>query len=775
MTRLAAERAHAILPGLMTAIAVPARPAQRIVARVVRHPGFAAWAVTTIVLLVASTWALRYSAAHLPPTTVRATVHRALDFSDPPVLALESAPLDPAACAKAAGLNPEEPFAVEWQGTAIVTEAGTHRVRALVDDGIAVWIDGELLLEQSVAGLHELSAPVTLQPGLHPIRMRYVQRGADARFRFSWARPSWREHFHPVPIVATSSDLVFRRVLKATRYPIVVATAWSVWFMTGLAIVFYSTVSRVAPGSCSESPSRGQYLAAATAAVAVLGFGVHIGTEPWRGWAPDEVTPKHALYAAGEWFSGGWTFLYPPFHFYLLSILVSPFMALASWNWLDLWAPDTENVMHVISRVFTVLMAGLLMVVTALIARRDLGQGRALLAALLLLTVPSFVFYSKTTNVDVPYLLWVAVSMLLFLRAAETRAVVDHAALGAAVALAVTTKDQAYGFFPGAAAVLLWLAWRETSQRLSITRRVMATALDRRLWAGAATCLVLYVSLVGIIWNPQGVRGHFDLVLTAESFRMFPRTPRGFIELAWTTAGLLPSTLGPLCTAFGLIGFFVALRSADRFRSLLLLLPLALSYAFFVIGLIGYVYDRFLLGLAIVAVLFAALGLDSTFRLIPRTTMRAAFVALCLLVGLAQPVLINWRIATDSRLKVEAWMQQHLDDDPFVLGVGRQEYLPNLHPFRFQIDISPDSHAVLEWNADVVVLNEQWQERSRRESLGAMTRALRAAGYEERFAVRSGSPSWYEAVLSLGSIDPTFSNLSKVSPPLSVWTRSPES
>jgi hypothetical protein len=229
-------------------------------------------------------------------------------------------------------------------------------------------------------------------------------------------------------------------------------------------------------------------------------------------------------------------------------------------------------------------------------------------------------------------------------------------------------------------------------------------------------------------------------------------------ELAMATLTILPAALGPMCAAFAVVGLGVALWQPRRFRLVLLLLLLAVGYLVTFVAVVGYVYDRFLLGVALPAALLAAMGFDLVMQAIPNARARTAVAAGLLVLAIWPAIDLNWRIATDSRREVETWLAARIASDPYVVGAGLHVYLPNLHPFRHVVDTRPGVAALLEWDADLIVLNEEWLNRSG-ETLAGAARALETAGYQRVFA--AGRESTEEP----------FSNVEKISPPLSVWQR----
>lgn len=130
-------------------------------------------------------------------------------------------------------------------------------------------------------------------------------------------------------------------------------------------------------------------------------------------------------------------------------------------------------------------------------------------------------------------------------------------------------------------------------------------------------------------------------------------------------------------------------------------------------------------------------------------------------------------MATDTRTQMEHWLDTHTADDPLVLGVGSRRYLPNLYPYRHQVERRGSIEAILAWEADLIVVNEDWLERREEAPREWLRRGLGPAGYEEVFSTNGWPIDPGPRVLVNGTlaIDPVLSNIRKVSPPLSVWRK----
>jgi hypothetical protein len=743
--------------------------------QILRHP-WRTWLISGVILATLSALALGYTAANLPPRSMQARVHSGLDFESPPVYVGHDARLDPGALAILAGLNPADPFVVQWDGYFVIDDPGRYRLRIRSDDGAAVWVDDQVVVDQLTGGGEQYAIEViSLERGLHKVRIRYVQRGARTIFRLAWATPLWREHYGPVYAIPESDPPPNgREVLYALQILRAVALSWSLWLIAGFALGLTFVMSRVA-GDALWSTLRWQDVAPfALIAIALLFLNIDAGTLPWRGWVPDELNPKDVDSAARLRLTGGWFHFYPAFHVGLLVAVASPIFALAEWRWISFEDPAVSVMLHALIRAVTTVMAVLTLVAVALLANLGLGRTRTF-APYVLLGTPVFVFYGQTGNVDVPHIFWCTLAALAFIRALSERTLASHAWLGALVAAAITTKDQAYGFFPGVAVVLLWATWKHTPRAASVPRRLWLSLTDRRIWVGLLAFLAMYTLLLGVLVNPSGVRAHFALITGAgsEPFRMFPPTVSGHMVLVASTLRLLWLTIGPLSSVAAIAGLAAAVANPSHYRKVLPLLAMPISYMVTLIGVVGYVYDRFLLGFVVVAAVFAAIGFEVGLGLVRSARLRTAIATIALAIVLYPGASLSLRLATDSRTEVERWLAAHAEDDPFVLGVGDRMYLPNLYPYRHAFERRAAVDEILARDADLVIINEDWADRRRRRDPTELQRQLRHAGYEEAVLSRGWPEEPGPWVLLDGTlaIDPVLSNVRKASPPLSVWRK----
>lgn len=91
---------------------------------------------------------------------------------------------------------PADRFAVRWTGTLLPDATGGHAFEFFADDGVRVWIDGDLLVDEWHA--NSGGVPYTFQRafkagGRHELRVEYYENGGSAKARLLWRPPGASE------------------------------------------------------------------------------------------------------------------------------------------------------------------------------------------------------------------------------------------------------------------------------------------------------------------------------------------------------------------------------------------------------------------------------------------------------------------------------------------------------------------------------------------------------------------------------------------------------
>jgi 4-amino-4-deoxy-L-arabinose transferase-like glycosyltransferase len=490
------------------------------------------------------------------------------------------------------------------------------------------------------------------------------------------------------------------------------------------------------------------------------------GLPSTTGWAPDELLPSAVLEARAKRFSGGWHDKYPPLHFRLLAALYSPSLA-ADGPASGLAVPSgTYFHLFLVGRGLSVLMGVGIVLVVYLCGRRLMDERRGLIAAALVTIMAPVVLYAKLANVDVPYFFWWALSLLFLLRALDHHRLVDYLLLGATAALAVGTKDQAYGLYVLVAPLLVWSRSRRDREK-GLARAIFAPELMLAIGTGALVLQAIY----GLPGNVGGAWAHLRLISgpASRDFREFSNDLAGHAGLLVSTIRHLAFVMGVPAFAAAVLGILLAARRAEA-RLLVLLVPAASYYLFFM-TIALYCYDRFVLPIAILLAFFAA---DALGRMGSTDRWGKLAGAAVLVYGLARAVSVDFLLANDSRYAAEEWLKANAGEG-VVGAIGPPEYLPRLEGLRAR-SIGPATIRLEKVAPDLVVANADYAERADEGSAEqALYRGLESGtlGYTRVWSHRFRS-LW----LMIRSEDladrpgqPLRSNLDKVNPEIRIYRR----
>jgi hypothetical protein len=82
---------------------------------------------------------------------------------------------------------PKDKFSARWTQP-LFFEGGRYRFTTYTDDGVRLWVDGELLIDSWRPMRGYRSATVRLSEGVHEVRMEYYERYGIALARLTWLR-----------------------------------------------------------------------------------------------------------------------------------------------------------------------------------------------------------------------------------------------------------------------------------------------------------------------------------------------------------------------------------------------------------------------------------------------------------------------------------------------------------------------------------------------------------------------------------------------------------
>jgi hypothetical protein len=296
----------------------------------------------------------------------------------------------------------------------------------------------------------------------------------------------------------------------------------------------------------------------------------------------------------------------------------------------------------------------------------------------------AFTYFAKLGNVDVPSMLWFALSLLFYFRLIASRKELDAAMLGLFASLTVCTKDGWAGIFPGMAVVLLGHEWMRL--RADSARKPLFGALAQWRWpVGIMAFAVPYAMINGVFWNPRAYVYRLGQWLNPAPEAWISREHRhGHLDLVAETARQAAAAVGwPMFVALCLAAIYGIIHR--RKLALALLIPTA-GYYLIVIERIDLVYERFLFApLMMLCVLLGGAAADLVRNLQVSPLVRFFVPLVIFLPTLANAIAIDVEMISDSRYAAEEWFRENVSQSASVgavtenVGQFSPQYLPRVH------------------------------------------------------------------------------------------------
>ncbi len=465
----------------------------------------------------------------------------------------------------------------------------------------------------------------------------------------------------------------------------------------------------------------------------VLGSIVLNAIPVWWGlpatWPPDELTPGTVLRAFATGFSNGWFDRWPPLHYYVLTVAMSPVMLLNALGRIDYESAGWPPALTIIERTVSLAAAAGTLVAVALVATRVFGRRAGLFAAAIFALAVPFPYYAKTANLDVPYLFWFAVSLVFYFRLLETAGIRDAVAFATFATLAVCTKDQAYALYPLMALAIAVGAWQ--------ARRFAPIA------AGVATAVLIFAICHNFLFNWSGFVEHVRYIVGpgSENYQVFPPTMAGRLELLRLTGALIKNSWGWPLTIVCTSGVLYAVFVRRCLPALALLAPLVSYYAGFV-NVILYNYDRFVMPMTLILAMFGGFAIDRFLSSTRAARWRIAAVGMMLAYTVLYAATIDALMLRDSRYVVARWASATLRSGEQVAVSGPHELEPTFTVPSIDVATRADLERT---NPAYYVLSADYARAVPRDTgWGQLIDALHSgqAGYVLVARVRCASPWW---------------------------------
>lgn len=657
-------------------------------------------------------------------------------------------------------------FTVTWRGYLVVPRRDRYRFSILADDHAWIEVDKRPVIDSD---RRRRESAVELSRGLHPITIRYYDGFGLQDLDLRWAHGNRPTDQIPklflVPQLVTGEEAQHR--IRIQRIASILPLTWS----AVIAVVLAACVTwRCTFANRPRQPIAFEMLLVYVAALALFGTGISWGLPDYRGWAVDEITPGEVQDFLEHKLGNQWATIYPPLHFGVLSVASAPVYAARAVGLLDDTLATYSQLFRA-GRAVSVAMAICILALVYRLTRDEHGHRSGLFAVVVALLILPLTYYSKTANLDVPYLFWLTSSWLFYLRAVRTRSVANACLFAATGAAAIATKDQAYGFYVLPAAHIAFETFRRAD------RDPPSAFPGRRAFVAMTGVFVATtVILFNVPFNLAGVVEHLRLIVGpgSQPYRMYPASAAGYAALVRDSVWQIGSAMSWPMFGAGLYGLVVGIRD----KSLLVrrLWLSAASYYLTFIVVVMYHYDRFFIGICLVLAMAAGMWLDRFTRAgVSWRRLRLACVIAAVGYGGARVVSLDALMIDDSRYHVERWMVPQIGPDTCIAAEGSSIYLPRQSVLLWtRIDAAPP--ALRDLQPQFLLVNAGSRTRASLEpGPNAFYRSLSdgRAHYRQVLSYRTElwwSPLNWETRFNGPGEDP-FSNVTKVNPTIEVYER----
>ena len=378
-------------------------------------------------------------------------------------------------------------------------------------------------------------------------------------------------------------------------------------------------------------------------------------------WENDGVAPRDFFAGIALNLPPGRGHTYPLLHNLLLGVLNLPTL-LVSAATSPAFTPDalmrhildypTMTAVHLTAKLLSVLMGVVALAALARVVARLFDRRAAIWATAFAMANLTVAYYGRTTNLDGPYLCWMALAADRLLDVIESGTWRDYKLFALLLAASIATKDQAYAAWivPGPLLLIAWPLWRP---RALAAGKAHWRLLGKAMLVGALGL----AAMGGALWNPPGFLNRLHTLTghASQDWRTYEATATGALQNLRDLALATPDEWWPWpVLALVLLGLALTLRHATPQKLLPLLLGVSQIAGFtLVVGRIGH---RFALPTGFWLATYAGVAAAWLIaQLGPR--VRPALLAIWLF-ALAHALTVQVAQWTDVRRPVEAWLAQ---------------------------------------------------------------------------------------------------------------------
>jgi 4-amino-4-deoxy-L-arabinose transferase-like glycosyltransferase len=342
-----------------------------------------------------------------------------------------------------------------------------------------------------------------------------------------------------------------------------------------------------------------------------------------------------------------------------------------------------------------------------------LDRRSAVFSALITSLIVPFVYYSKMTNLDVPYIFWFMLSLFFYIRILKNHKTMDYLFFSATAALSICTKDQAFGLYALIPVIFIFADWLK-NRKENGHRNLIHIIFSQNHILSLLMFTCIFLVLHNVFFNFQGFVNHIKVITGSglKPYQMYQNNFSGDVDLLWLTLRQIQFSIQWPFLILCLSGVFISMFRREKNMILFSLLWIALSYYLFYIYVIRYNYDRFNIPICILLAFFGGycisviLGKRNKY-----STLKVMVLALIILYAVYNSFSVNLMMIKDSRYVIEKWMKKNIKQDTLIGVAGPIEYMPRMDNYSwFKIKPFQEDWAQYE-KAEVLLFNTEYSLR----------------------------------------------------------------
>ena len=426
----------------------------------------------------------------------------------------------------------------------------------------------------------------------------------------------------------------------------------------------------------------------------ILGFGW--GMDGQVPWAADGIEGIITVREMPKLFDK-WTYKYPRLQFLIDGLCYKPWIKhwenspVASQNngqqRGQIFTLERLNTLAMISRINILLMSLLIIIFIYLIARFYYADSiAAFFASLSLAVCFIFVYYSHTSCVDIPSMLWITMGVYFLIRSVYLNKMPCHIFMGLFFAFACCTKDAMLFYaFPFAVIYLpmrIYLLHREGMP----LKNCLFSTINRNTLLAVIVFLFTFALLQNILISPKAYWDRMGVWIGGRGVKDFNQGFKGQGHLLVDTLKMFYWSMGWPLVVLVVISLFYTTPKHRFFNLLVIVFPLVFFYVFvsmqIKMSLIRYY-------LPVMGLLFLPLGagIAQVFSMGKKRFSRIIFiiVSVGLIISGAYCLALDLELINDSRNQTAKWFRANVRTNTPVLSLMKRPYGPKLLKYGYPV------------------------------------------------------------------------------------------